>query len=331
MKNIRDVAKIAGVSPSTVSRVLNKNANVNIETRDHVLAVIDQLGYSPKQKMQEIATRRIGIIVPKFTASDFEQHPTIYSIITHFIESLSHMQFENSLVVLDENIENISFQQYDGLLITGTGHQEEDELISILQAKNIPFVIINRLISNRNVSSVNIDDEHAAYTATKHLIELGHEKIALINGNEHFRNSKLRLKGYKQALDSYNIKVNPDYIRHGLYDEHSGYSLCKELIALQDKPTAMTLSSDTIALGAQRALKEANLNLPQDMSMVGFGDIALSSHVHPSLTTIQIPTKDMGEEAARILAHLIDKRNIRCIQTLVDTRLIIRESCECRE
>ncbi|QUH26866.1 LacI family DNA-binding transcriptional regulator [Serpentinicella alkaliphila] len=327
MVNIRDIAKIAGVSPSTVSRVLNKNSNVKDETRDHVLSVLESLDYVPKQKPQEIVKKRIGIIVPKFTAHDFEQHPTIYSIVTYFIDALSHLNYENSIVILDETIDSVSLQQYDGLLITGTGLQEEDLLISILQSKKIPSVFINRLISNKNISSVNIDDEHATYIATKHLIDLGHERIALINGNEQFRNSKLRLKGYKQALSNHNITLKPEYIRHGIFDEHSGYVLCKELLTLEDRPTAMTITSDTIALGAQRALKEANLSLPKDMAMVGFGDISIASQLQPSLTTIQIPTKDIGEEAASILAHLISKPILRCVQILADTRLIIRESC----
>lgn len=331
MSNIREVAKIAGVSPSTVSRVLNGTSYVNKVTKERVLNAVNNMGYLLNNNKQKNNRLNFGIIVPKTAATNLPAHPTIYSIISGFIEVLLKKDASNSMLVMDEdhksNISKLFPVLHDGYIIIGTSEEEEDKLLAFLISKDIPAIVVNRWVNEKKASYVNIDDVDAAFNATNRLIDLGHKRIAFVGGNENFRNSKLRLRGYTMAMEQHGLEILPGYVIHGQYTEEYGYNMGPSLLSISPRPTAAFFASDMIAIGLQRSIKEMGLTLPQDMAMVGFSDVNLASYVQPSLTTIRMPAEEMGAQAALALINLIENPNVKRMQIVMDSALIIRESC----
>ncbi len=329
--NIRDVAKIAGVSASTVSRVLNGTAPVNDRTRSRVLRAMSELNYSLSEHKEEKKKWSIGIIIPKRSASNMPGHPAFYSATTAFIEVLEKNHAENTLVLLDEghlkNIEDLFSSHLDGYFILGTSAEEEDILLPFLKAKKAPYIILNRWVNEKYTCYVNVDDVVASYRATKWLIDLGHKKIAFIGGDKNFRHSKLRLHGYTMAMEESGLSVLEKYIFQGEYNEDYGYTAGKELFHLKDRPTAGFFTSDMIAIGAQCSLRELGMALPQEFAMVSWGNFNIASYVRPALTTVNIPHAEMGIQAANALLNLLNHPSVARVQILMEADLVIRDSC----
>jgi len=330
MANIREVAKEANVSPSTVSRVLRGNVPVSEATRERIQQAIHKLQYN--QQKQSVNGFQVGIILPSISASDIPNHPTLYSIITRFIEEMNKQSVQNTILVLEDanpsSIDKLLHTKMDGYLVLGTSQEQEDALISRLILQGIPYVVVNRWMNEKNINHVNIDDIAASISATNHLISLKHKKIAFVGGNENFRNTRLRLKGFRTACESAGIVVPDTYIFQGKYIEASGYEAAEIFLGLENPPTAAFFSSDILAIGFLRALRERGIAAPQDFSLVGFGDINIAQYTSPPLTTISIPVDEMGYQAAHALINLINCPKVSLIQILLKASLVIRGSCE---
>lgn len=330
MANIREVAKEAKVSPSTVSRVLRGNVPVSETTREKIQQAVHKLQYN--QQKQSVNSLQVGIILPSISAADIPNHPTLYSIITRFIEEMNKKSVQNTILVLEDAnpsyIEKLLHSRMDGYLVLGTSQEQEDALISRLIVQNIPYVVVNRWMNEKSINHVNIDDVAASISATNHLISLKHKKIAFVGGDENFRNTKLRLKGFRISCENAGIAIPDTYIFQGKYNEASGYEAAKLLLGLENPPTAAFFSSDILAIGFLRALREQGIATPQDFSLVGFGDINIAQYSSPPLTTVSIPVDEMGYQAAQALLNLINCPNMSLIQILLKAALVIRSSCE---
>lgn len=333
MATVRDIAKTAGVSPSTVSRVLNGTAPVNQATREAVLAAIKELNYAPKQEKSKSAKKptHIAIIMPQSSASNLSDHPTIYSIMSSFVSHLDTLDISNSIIMLDEHhikdVEDLFISPADGYLVMCTNVEQEDLLIPYFKSKHIPYIIVNRWVQQKHCNYVNIDDVSASYDATKKLLEYGHKKIAFIGGNPNYRSTILRMKGYIQALESAGIPIREEYIITGEYTSAFGLKAANLLAKLPDAPTAGFFASDILAIATLRSMSDQGYRLPEDFSAIGYGDISIASFVHPPLTTIRVPVEDMGIQAAIALINLISNPGVCNIQVLLEANLIIRESC----
>jgi DNA-binding LacI/PurR family transcriptional regulator len=330
MANIREVAQAADVSPSTVSRVLRGTVPVSEEVRQRVIKAAARLHYKQPESPRS-GDYHIGIIVPRSSAEDLPGHATLYGVITWFVAELDKRKVHNSMVVIDDtqlkNIETFFTKKLNGYLVAGTSQEQEDVLMPFLNTLQCPWVIVNRRLDDPQVNSVVIDDIQASITATRHLISLKHRRIAFVGGDENFRNSKLRLAGFKTACKEAGIFPPPEYIIQGKYTAISGYEAAAKLFALKSPPTAAFFTSDVLAIGCQQALQERNIAMPGAFAMVGFGDIPLSSYVSPKLTTIRMPTEEMGQQSALILLNLIQNPLVAFMQITVNSPLIIRESC----
>ncbi|MDW7659071.1 MAG: LacI family DNA-binding transcriptional regulator [Bacillota bacterium] len=330
MANIREVAEHAGVSPSTVSRVMNGSKSVDNELRKRVMDAVDQLKYAAKEKNQTGARLKVGIIASKYSGQSMQAHPAIYTVITSFIHMLEENNIDNILLLIDDDdideIESYFNNLLDGYLIIGTSPTQEDAILDYFRKNKTPYIIINRWIHKPYINYVNIDDMSAAYLATTHLIKQNHRKIAYIGGNKEYRHSELRLLGYKKAMKENDVDVPPNLIFQGEYSEKYGYEAGKSLFSMIDKPTAAFTAGDLIAIGLQSYVYEHGFFIPNDLSLVTFGSISPSPFSRPKLTAIDIPFREMGEQAATALIMQMNVKKVVGIQILMDAPLNIRES-----
>jgi len=196
-----------------------------------------------------------------------------------------------------------------------------------LYEDGFPIVLLGRL-PDVPIPFVDVDNVRAAHGAVSHLIRLGHTRIGMItNGPLHYTASADRLEGYRRALADHGLEYDDALVAFGAFREESGQAAMDRLLALDDPPTAVFAASDAIALGALVSLRRHGLRVPDDVALVGFDDIPLAAYVNPPLTTVRLPARQLGEEAARLLVALVEGRPVETTQILLETTLIVRESC----
>ena len=329
---IREIAQAAGVSPSTAFRALSEEKLVRPATRDRVIAAQKMLENERlKKEERPKAAKSVGIIMPVSTAHDLSTRPSMFTIMTNFLSELSANGITNTVLVFDEKsmtVNDLLLQPMDGYLVTDTSEEQENIIIPALSAASLPCVLVNRRAEAPHVSSVNIDDLTACADATAYLISLGHERIAYLGGRKNYQNTKRRLQGYQQAMESAGLPLRDEYILFGDYSETSGYAMGEALLHLPQRPTGVICASDPIAIGFMHRMKDANLSLPEECSIIGFGDIESSRIVSPALTTIAQPSGDVGAIAAKMLIQMINYPVIVNQQLMLQTSMVIRESTD---
>ncbi|WP_164670521.1 LacI family DNA-binding transcriptional regulator [Virgibacillus doumboii] len=326
MANIQQVAKQAGVSVATVSRVLNGQRTVTAKTRIKVEDAINKLNYEPSllgRNLRTSETRILLILIPKIS------NP-FYSEIINGIETtaLSH-NYNILLCETDSNPEreNIYFDLVRKKMADGIISMDPAVNIDTLTelAERHAIIQCSEYAVDSGIPYVTIDNELAAYRAVKHLIKIGHEKIALINSDEKYLYARQRRLGYMKALEEHDIPVDNNYIfhTHQLGFEH-GQQAMRKIISLNDRPTAVFAVSDMLAIGALKEINSNGLNVPDDIAVVGFDKIDFSNMTHPTLTTIAQPMYRMGTIAAEML---IDKIKGEAVESIVlEHELVIRGS-----
>jgi LacI family transcriptional regulator len=335
MPNILDVAKYAGVSATTVSRVLNNSSHpVNSETRARVLAAIKELNFVPNQLARALAsdrTRLIGVIVgdgsdPYFAnivrgISGSAQENGYLTIICN-TERVSEVELDFLKLLRDYNADGIIFA---GGALTDSSHRNElGEIIAKLQEQNVPLIALSNQYFN--MPQVKIDDVLAAKEMTEYLIRLGHKRIGFIAGPFALTTSVLRLEGYKQGLEQAGISFDPKLVVEGDFTYESGGRGADELITLEKPPTAIFGSNDREALGCLFRLIELGIKVPEQVSIAGFDDIETTQFVQPPLTTVHVPMVDIGVMGVRqFLLALSQPGTVELIHHMPH-RLVIRAS-----
>lgn len=330
--NIKEIAKIANVSISTVSRVSNGSKGVSAKTRRRVLNIIKKLGYSPSAMASGLKTRlskSIGIAVPD-TMGDF------YGEIINGIESVATENEYNLIISLNhhiirEELSAVNFfkaKKVDGaILVTTSG---DDDYIRSLIDEGYNIVLLDRGPHGLKVDTVKIDNFYGGYIATKYLLNLGHSAILFIQGVPYIDSSKERFNGYKRALKDNKVKFNPDFTLSGNFLVDSGYLSMKKYLKEHGLNfTAIFAANDQMAIGAIKALHDEDISVPNDVSVIGFDDSYLSPYVIPPLTTIKQRREEMGKTAAELLISRIisqDKEEITPKQITIPVELIERES-----
>lgn len=333
MASIRDVAKKAGVSTSTVSIVLNNSEKyVSDFNRQKVLKAAEELNYSLPPK-KHFSKNTIAVILPIVTSSFFSNvlngiEGTISPDDNLLLFYNSNYNFEKERACL----RTLKKQNLAGIILDSVcpPEQENDYLKSLNKAfigKGIPVVMLERSRPSANLHSVYINNFQSAYRATKYLIERGHKKIAHIMGNEKLIHSQERFEGYKKALADHGLIYNPEIVYKGDFTPYSGYIALKELLNLGGDFTALFSSNDQMAIGAIKALKNSGRHIPKDVAIVGFDDLSVSSMIEPALTTIHVPTYQMGRVAAKIILDHNESKNI--VQNIeLETTLVVRRSSD---
>jgi len=328
---LEDIAKKSGVSRSTVSRVINNHPNVSKKVRQHVNEVIQQTGYQPHLAARALVSKRTlmcGLILPR-SINTFFTDPYYPSLIQGIAQACSNQNYTFSLFLVDEN-ENED-QIYtkvarrgfmDGILFQS--YQRGDLLMDKLSESGIPLVILGRPFQNKHLSYVDIENVESVEKAIQYLINKGHKKIGTITGPQNTAVGIDRKKGYQQALTKNNIPIDNTLIVEGTFTEESGYLGMKHL--LHQKPDAVFAASDEMAVGAIRAINEENLEVPRDISIIGFDDFPMRTMVRPALTTIHQPIEQFCSEALKMLIAFVEDGSGPFQKNILKADFIIRDS-----
>ncbi|AXI09808.1 LacI family transcriptional regulator [Oceanobacillus zhaokaii] len=326
MANIQQVAEEAGVSVATVSRVLNKQKNVTEKTKALVEEAIKKLNYEPNmlgRNLRNSETRLLLIIIPNIS------NPFYLEIIKGIESTVISQKYHILLCETDSNPdrENIYFdlvknRMADGIISMDPAINGES-LVNLSQKYAI--IQCSEYIIGSDIPYVTIDNEEAAYRAVKHLIKIGHKRIALMNSDERFLYARQRKLGYQRALEENGIAINDNYIfqTNRLGFEY-GQQIMKKILNLPDRPTAVFAVSDLLAIGALKEVNSKGLHIPNDIAIVGFDKIDFSNMTHPALTTIAQPMYKMGVIAANMLINKIKGEKVESM--ILDHELVIRGS-----
>jgi len=328
---MKDIAREAGVSINTVSRALNGKPDVNEDTKKRILEIADRLNYVPNFLAKGLVTkntRTIGVIV-----SD-NANPFFARMIKGIEDYARSRGYNIILCNTDERYEKeeeavrlLREKRVDGLLITLTPAQKERTDILELKRTGVPFVLLNRHMDDIMTDYVINDNVYGAYLAVSHLAKLGHKRIGYISGPSQISSVRERLEGYRKALFENNIEFDNSLVKGSNLKMEGGYRLMKEFLELENRPTAVFTYSDFLAIGALKALKEAKLQVPKDIALVGYDDIEFSSLLEVPLTTVHQPRYRIGEEGAKILINRIEGKDSEGLhQIILKPELVIRES-----
>ncbi|SEM57343.1 LacI family DNA-binding transcriptional regulator [Paenibacillus sp. OV219] len=320
---IKDVARIAGVAVSTVSYALNNSPKISEETRKKVVRAAESLNYRPSNAARNLKKQKsetIGLFL-------YSLGGPFYSQLIEGIQEVVASYNYNLIVCSTFGGENSSAHRFlrekfvDGAIIMGT--PISDSLILQVAGKDFPIVVLDRELNSDYVRSVLIDDEQGAYDAVTHLIKLGRRKIEFLSGPLFTIDNINRYEGYKRAMDEHNLPFSPEILMQGNCTETSGYQAMKLMLAGSQMPDAVFAANDEMAIGAIRALNEANLSVPEQVAVVGFDNIHQSSYVRPSLTTVGHSRYELGAIATQCLFNSSPKDN----SIVLPTELVIRQSC----
>lgn len=325
---IRDVAKYAGVGVGTVSRVLNDSPDVSPPTRDKVLSAIKALDYTPNPIARRLSlgkTLTIAVIAPFFTRpSVVERLRGIEHVIADSEYDLIVFNVETS-GRRDAYFQNVSRRErVDGLIVISLLPRDND--VQRLKQGGTPVVLVD--VSHPEFSQVIIDDIEGGKRATQHLLELGHKKIGFLSDYEdssfYFTANRDRYAGYCQALKEADLPLRPEYTVHGRHSRSSAFEMTMQLLELEERPTAIFATSDTLAIGVLEAAQQAGLDVPRDLSVIGYDDIEIAEYLQ--LTTVRQSLFETGAEGIKLLLEEIDSPPASPTKVLLPIELVVRET-----
>ena len=324
---IRDIARLSGVSYSTVSRALNGVGRIKPSTRKKVMEAASQLGYVPNRQARSLAGGQSNVIGMLVHGLDTDY---IGQILKGADEELAQASYELMVFTTHRHknkelstVTRLMSGLTDGLLIVlPEGHQH---YVKNLQEKNLPYVLVDTAVhSDDEGVTVTATNNQGAYEATKHLLNLGHERIGFITGNLNLQIAVSRFEGYQRALTEAGIPFDIALIREGNFLQPRGREAALELLQRKHPPSAIFASNDVMALGVLEAAYELGVRVPDDLSVVGFDDVASAEYAIPKLTTVRQPIYEMGVVAARSLLGLLRGEEVSSVQ--LGTQLIVRAS-----
>lgn len=323
---IYDVAKRAGVSTATVSKVLNGNGRVSKETIARVEGIIAELQYHPNifaSALKNNRTYTIGLLVPDIT------NPFCSKLI-RTIEDEALSQGYSILIGSTDNmteremklVKMLMRKQLDGIIIaasefTGTA------LLTTLKQQDLRVIFIDRIIADSPYPIFATDHYRGSYLVTEHLIELGHRKLAIFLEPLYLRSSLERLRGFSAALEAHGLAQNSFQVLSGGFGAEAGYELAQQILQREELPTAIVATTDLIAIGALQRFHERGIVVPQDISLVGYDDIPMAKMMTPSLTTIEQPVSEMSK---LVIESLLNEGQQESMTTLLPPKLVIRQS-----
>lgn len=326
---IRDVAEEAGVSTSTVSLFYQTPERVAVATRERITEAAAKLGYSPRNRPSNGAPARLfALMMEELSLSAFPE--TVYGAIIRSMEAQARNHGLGMLLATVENgriPHSIRENQVQGAIILG-GCPANDALARELAGLRIPLVLVDTYVPELSAASVVPDNEWGAYQAVQHLVELGHSRIALIEGPSKYRTLVDRRWGALRAAEELGVPIRPDYRQPSISSgfPQKGYREMKALLSLPEVPTAVFAVTDRAALGALAAIKEADLRVPDDIALIGFDDYSAAEYASPPLTTVHFDREQMGIIAVEALQMQIEGKPPTPVRSVVTSELVIRAS-----
>jgi LacI family transcriptional regulator len=303
MPTIREVAKLAGVSPITVSRVINNSDYVGDTTKKRVQAAIRQLGYVPNTLARSLRSRRtctLALVLTDIT------NPFWTTVARGAEDAASRAGFGMMLGNADESeekqgryITTLLEKQIDGVLFVPAGNTVS--AIRMLHRQGVPVVVMDRRLSGCRADSVRCDSEGGAYKLVKLLLSLGHRRIAILSGPQNISTAEDRVRGYQNVLQENGLPILPELMQYGEFTVESGMEMARQALRLSPRPTAIFAGNNLIATGTLKVLQERRVRVPEDMALVGFDDLPANLTIDPFLTVARQPAYEMGKSAAELL------------------------------
>jgi LacI family transcriptional regulator len=327
---LADIARALGVSKMTVSRAINNHPEISPETRARILDAAQRMNYRPNQFARALMTNRsylLGVIVPDLMHSYFAE-------ICRGVETIAKpLGYQNLICSTDEDAANEEAEveallpRTDGLILASSASLEESKFYKRLTRERAKIVLIDRQLEGIKCPSVTTDDVKVGSLATEHLLSLGHRRVGHLKGTV-ASTAALRFEGYRKALAKHRVAFDSALVRDCGFTEADGYRAMKEWISEGDFPSAIFAANDPAAIGAMNAIAEAGLNIPEDIAIVGGGNIHYGDMLRVPLTTVAWSTAEMGQAAARLVIDLVEgKRGIKEQHVIVEPELVVRASC----
>jgi LacI family transcriptional regulator len=329
MATVRDVAKLAGVSPITVSRVINNAGYISEETRKRVEEAIHLLGYVPNTLARSLRLRQTNTLALVLTDIT---NPFWTTVVRGVEDAASDAGFNVILCNTDESeVEqekylNVLLQKrVDGVLLVPVRCNRET--VQIIQSQNVPLVVLDRHIPGVEVDSVRCDSEGGAYALIRLLIARGHRKIAMLSGPQGVSSADDRVAGYKRAFSYAGLNHPDELIFYGEFNQQSGYEMAQKALALEPRPTAIFAGNNFITMGAFKAVRDAGLKVPDNFALVGFDDLPVELIIDPFFTVAAQPAYEMGKQATELmLARVAGRAPAACQEIILPIEIIVRRS-----
>ena len=329
MAVIRDVAKKAGVAISTVSKYLNKPEELTDEYKARVEKAIKELNYKPNPLARSMRTNKtnfIALIVPDMENAFYSEIYNSVRIAAYKIEYTPILYTtDENLDLLNAYIDNVSGQHADGLILC---FLDEDEIMGRFEEiqHEIPITLLSWDIENTHFNSIIVHLFDCIYQATKHVIDIGRKKIAYVGGPANSRISKEKFNGYKKAMDEAGLKIREEYLSDGKYRFQTGYRNAMKFMQLFEKPDGIVCANDVLAIGCVKYLTRNGFTVPEDIAVIGIDGIQLGNLYDPSISTVAMPIREIGEAVVDMLINKIKKPGSRNRQLIFDSKLIVRKS-----
>jgi LacI family transcriptional regulator len=326
---IYDIAKKAGVSAATVSKVLNNQPDVGKKTREKVLQISEELGYQPNATARGLATRKsntVGVFFEDHLNTGF-RHPFLQDILASFKDEIGNEGYDLIFFAKrdPEDFESLArYRDVDGIFLLGVP-RTNPRLVTLRNSK-IPCISIDLDLLGPKAGYLISDNIGGAYQAVDYLVSMGHKDIAFISDIFSTKPGHDRLVGFHQSMAKHRLVIRPDWIVNGDFSEEGGYRAAQQLFRQSYVPTAIFSASDMMAIGAMRAIRENNLIVGEDVSIVGFDDLTLLKYITPNLTTIRQNKDEMGRLAAKSLLEMMKNPNFVPTVITVPTELVIRDT-----
>ena len=306
---VNDVAKKAGVSTSTVSRVISDNPRISNSTKEKVLKIMEELGYYPNANARSLArnkTGTIGVIMPT-TSEELFLNPFFPEALRGVVKGASNTGYDLLLSTNTEKDEELKIIQnfirgskVDGIILMSS--KIDDECINYLRSINFPFSLIGSPHSfTEEINHVDNDNFMAAYELTSHLINIGRKTIAMIAGDKSLMVTKKRVEGYRKALLESNLDFQEDLLLMGSFDEETGFKYGKEIADMENRPDGLIITDDLVAFGAVRLFESLNISIPEDIAIASFNNSILSTYSNTPLTSVDIHAVELGRQAMNLL------------------------------
>jgi len=329
--SIKEIAKQAGVSTATVSRVLNGSDKVHLKTVERVLKVVDKMDYRPNHVARRMRVKPTDSLVFGLIITDMGN--PFFSNVAKGVEEVA---YKNKFVIMICNtnedsekeklfLNSMLSEKVSGVIIVPTA--DNNSFFKKVVNNNFPLVTIDRKIKDLSVDTVSIDNKEGGYLATSHLIDSGHKRIGIVKGIKGLNNSEDRFNGYKKALEEAGIPISDELITYGDFVEPGGRKAMEKLLSLNQPPSAVFSTNNLMTLGCIKEIYSRRISIPDDIALVGFDDSTWAEALIPPLTTIRQPGYEIGVNAAELLINRLHNPDASFKNVVLNPQIVVRESC----
>jgi LacI family transcriptional regulator len=324
---IKDIAKMANVSHTTVSRALNNSPFINEDTKRRIVEIANELNYVPNYNAKSLVLNKSYNIGLFFSTIHNGTSSSFFHEVIDGVSSVIRGNYNLVIRGIDDckDFNYVSKKRFDGIILVSQSESDNPFIYDTIN-KEIPLIVLNREIEAHNIVNIVSSEKEGAYEATNFLIKSGHKEIAIIEGKIGFKSSIDRKDGFINALIDNKMQIKNEYFIDGNYDVESGFSAMEKLLNLPKVPTAVFCSNDDMAVGAMKAIQKSGFSVPNDISIIGFDDNIFCNYVTPALTTVRKLSRKISIVGGQKLLEILDHSDTNGEKIYIDTELIIRDS-----